>query len=78
MIVSALATYLKDDKDLKDIVQFYPFISYMEESGSIKNEIMNKYFVMKGTQADNRKLDEIKFVTFFFYICSILIIYFLL
>lgn len=73
MIVSALATYLKDDKDLKDIVQFYPFISYMEENGSIKNEIMNKYFVMKGNQEDSRKLDEIKSVTFYFLQYSIIL-----
>lgn len=74
MIISALATYLKDEKDLTDIVQFYPFISYMEENGSIKNEIMNKYFVMKGTQEDSRKLDEIKLVIKFYFVLQDLLI----
>lgn len=60
MIVSALATYLKDDKDLTEIVQFYPFISYMEESGSVKKEIMNKYFVMKSKEEEKRTKEEVE------------------
>lgn len=60
MIVSALATYLKDDKDLSEIVHFYPFISYMEESGATKKEIMNKYFVMKAKEEDRRSKEEIE------------------
>lgn len=60
MIISALATYLKDDKDLTEIVEFYPFISYMEEGGGIKKEIMNKYFIMKAKEEDQRSRGEIE------------------
>lgn len=60
MIISALTTYLQDDKDLVDIVRYYPFISYLDEDGSTKKEIMNKYFVMKSSLEDKRPLEEIK------------------
>lgn len=60
MIMSALATYLKDDKDLTEIVKCYPIISYVEEDGSVKNEIMNKYFIMKAKEDDKRSKDEIE------------------
>lgn len=60
MIISALATYLKDDKDLHEIVEFYPFISYMDEGGAIKKEIMNKYFIMKAKEEDRRSREEIE------------------
>lgn len=60
MIISALATYLGDDKNLNEIVQFYPFISYMEEGGAVKKEIMNKYFVMKGKDEDKREKEEME------------------
>lgn len=60
MIISALSTYLKDDKELPDIVKYYPFISFMEENGSVKKDVMNKYFVMKTKEVDNRVNEEIK------------------
>lgn len=60
MIISALTTYLQDDKDLADIVKYYPFISYRDEDGSTKKEIMNKYFVMKTPNEDKRSVEEIK------------------
>lgn len=60
MIVSALATYLKDDKNLNEIVEFYPFISYREEDGAVKKEIMNKYFIMKAKEEDWRTKEQIK------------------
>lgn len=60
MIISALATYLKDDKELNEIVEFYPFISYMEEGGAVKKEIMNKYFIMKAKEEDRRSREEIE------------------
>ncbi|XP_030765857.1 prostaglandin E synthase 2 [Sitophilus oryzae] len=47
MIISALASYLKDsDKSLTEIAKCFPFISFYDEDGSKKNEIMNKYFLM--------------------------------
>lgn len=60
MIISALATYLKDEKDLGEIVNFFPFISYMEEGGAVKKDIMNKYFIMKVKEEDRRSKEEIE------------------
>ncbi|XP_044764612.1 prostaglandin E synthase 2 [Coccinella septempunctata] len=51
MIISALSTYIKDaEKEIVDIVNCYPFIEYVDESGSRKNDIMNKYFLMLSEQ----------------------------
>lgn len=60
MIISALATYMKDDRNIQEVVKFYPFISYIEEDGSKRKEIMNKYFVMKTVKEDKRPIEEIK------------------
>lgn len=60
MIISALATYLRDDRNLNEIVEFYPFISYVEERGSVKREILNKYFIMKAKHEDSRSKEEIE------------------
>lgn len=58
MIISALASYLKDaDQSLPDIVKYFPFISFVDEGGVKKNEIMNKYFLMLNNR-HFRKEDE--------------------
>ncbi|XP_065161734.1 prostaglandin E synthase 2 [Atheta coriaria] len=51
MIISSLASYLKDqdsstDNDLHSVVKCYPSMTYQDEDGSVKSEIMNKYFLM--------------------------------
>ncbi|XP_045463904.1 prostaglandin E synthase 2 isoform X1 [Harmonia axyridis] len=47
MIISALSTFIKDaEKEIVDIVKCYPFIEYVDEGGSRKTDIMNKYFLM--------------------------------
>lgn len=48
MIISALASYLFENnkKDLPDIVKCFPLISYVDDDGVKKNEIMNRYFLM--------------------------------
>jgi microsomal prostaglandin-E synthase 2 len=47
MIISALASYLHDrDQGLKEVVKCYPSISYSEDDGKLKNEILNRYFLM--------------------------------
>lgn len=52
MIISALATYLRDNKKaLTEIVRCFPLISYFDDNGDKKNEIMNKYFLMFSDQA---------------------------
>ncbi|KAL1517379.1 hypothetical protein ABEB36_001149 [Hypothenemus hampei] len=48
MIISALMSYLKDssDKSLPEIVKCFPFITFFDETGTKKKDIMNKYFLM--------------------------------
>ncbi|XP_056640655.1 prostaglandin E synthase 2 [Diorhabda sublineata] len=48
MIISALASYLFDNnnKNLPEIVKCFPLISYVDDDGIKKNEIMNRYFLM--------------------------------
>nr|CAH7743156.1 unnamed protein product [Callosobruchus chinensis] len=61
MIISALATYLADsDKNMSEVVKCFPVISYYDESGSKKNEIMNKYFVMTTNQRGVTSIDDSK------------------
>ncbi|XP_018319954.1 prostaglandin E synthase 2 [Agrilus planipennis] len=61
MIISALSSVLRDSKrDIEEITGYYPFISFQDEDGSIKKDIMNKYFLMLGENADRLKsLDDI-------------------
>lgn len=63
MIISALASYLQDnDKALRDIVKCYPFISYVDENGDKKSEIMNKYFIMMFSKdIKEAKKEEMRF-----------------
>ncbi|CAH1165678.1 unnamed protein product [Phyllotreta striolata] len=59
MIVSAIATYLfEGNKDIYEIVNYYPFISYVNDGGRKTSEIMNKYFVML-SRASRSKADEL-------------------
>ncbi|XP_050301583.1 prostaglandin E synthase 2 [Anthonomus grandis grandis] len=59
MIISALASYLKDgDKSLPEIVKCFPFISFYDESGAKKNEIMNRYFLMLNSEKYHKEKEE--------------------
>ncbi|CAH1961900.1 unnamed protein product [Acanthoscelides obtectus] len=61
MIVSALATYLTDsDKNIPDVVKCFPTITYYDDDGVKKNEIMNKYFVMSTDQRGVTAQDDSK------------------
>lgn len=52
MIISALATYIKDaKKDLTEIAKCFPFISFLDDGGHKKTEIMNRYFLMMGNHS---------------------------
>lgn len=52
MIISALATYVKDyKKDITDIVKCFPFITFVDDNGQKKTEIMNRYFLMMSNQS---------------------------
>lgn len=47
MIVSALSSYIRESgRELQDITKSYPQISFLDENGTTKNEIMNRYFLM--------------------------------
>ncbi|XP_049784550.1 prostaglandin E synthase 2 isoform X1 [Schistocerca cancellata] len=47
MIISALMSYLYErDQTLQDVVKFYPSIEYKDDNGTVKKEIMNRYFLM--------------------------------
>lgn len=60
MIISALATYLRDNKKaITEIVRCFPFITFYDDSGSKKNEIMNKYFLMFSDQSIQVNAKEI-------------------
>jgi microsomal prostaglandin-E synthase 2 len=58
MIISALSTYLKDKKDLREIVNCYPLITFVDEDGAKKSEIMNKYFQVLGQPAVAKEISE--------------------
>lgn len=56
MIVSAMATYLKDKSvNIEEIANFYPSVSYVDEDGKRKTDIMNKYFVMNEDESVKSK-----------------------
>lgn len=47
MIVSILATVLEDPQaDVGDLAKFYPKISFVDDDGRKKDDVMNKYFLM--------------------------------
>ncbi|XP_050508455.1 prostaglandin E synthase 2 [Diabrotica virgifera virgifera] len=60
MIVSALASYLFEDnkKDLPEIVKCFPNVSYVDDDGLKKNEIMNRYFIMLNNRKDLQAIEQ--------------------
>lgn len=47
MIISAMATYLKNRMfNIQDIANFYPSVTFIDDDGKRKSDIMNKYFIM--------------------------------
>ncbi|XP_055707647.1 prostaglandin E synthase 2 [Phlebotomus papatasi] len=47
MIVSVLASFLRDpSQNIVELASYYPNITFMDEKGSKKADIMNKYFLM--------------------------------
>ncbi|CAI6347318.1 unnamed protein product [Macrosiphum euphorbiae] len=56
MIVSALASYLKDKTfTIEDIANFYPSMVYVDVDGKRKTDIMNKYFIMNEDESEKSK-----------------------
>ncbi|XP_049544332.1 prostaglandin E synthase 2 [Anopheles darlingi] len=61
MIVSALYSYLRDREcDIEQLVQYYPSISYENDSGRKVFEIMNRYFLMSKHHTGKTSLNEIQ------------------
>jgi microsomal prostaglandin-E synthase 2 len=61
MIISALASYLHDrEQGLKEVVKCYPNISFTDDDGRLKNEILNRYFLMyQGNTPQDRTKEAI-------------------
>lgn len=52
MIISALSSYLLDPtQDIVELVKLYPSISYQDDNGKKKNDVLNKYYLMRGEKA---------------------------
>lgn len=62
MIISALSTLLLDTgTNLSEIVRYYPSVSYRDDDGKMKSEIVNRYFVMfQGEIPKGRTKSEIE------------------
>ncbi|KAK5640483.1 hypothetical protein RI129_011294 [Pyrocoelia pectoralis] len=59
MIVSALSSYIKEpNRELRDIVKSYPQITFADESGATKYEIMNRYFLMLDKTVNTKEIEE--------------------
>lgn len=60
MIISALSSFLIDNCRLSDVVKYYPLISFVDDKGSTKTDVMNKYFLMfeEGTPTKTKEYLE--------------------
>lgn len=48
VIISILATILQDPKaDIGDLVKYYPKVSFVDDNGKKKEDVLNKYFLMQ-------------------------------
>lgn len=47
MIISALASFLLNtDQDIGQLVNYYPNVAFVDDSGKQKTDVINKYFLM--------------------------------
>ncbi|XP_044732060.1 prostaglandin E synthase 2 [Chrysoperla carnea] len=60
MIISALSSFLIDNQQtLSQVINFYPSVSFIDDDGTKKVEIMNRYFLMfQGTVPANRTPED--------------------
>lgn len=59
MIVSVLSSYMIDPSvDIKELAQFYPSVSYMNNEGKKIHDILNKYHVIYGEKIPRDKSKE--------------------
>lgn len=57
LIISILKTFLvsEDEASFEDTLKFYPNVTYFDEDGKQKIELMNKYSIMYGNLQDKDK-----------------------
>lgn len=67
MIVSAISSHMQGARgDLSDVVKYYPLIKFSDEGGSVKTEVMNRYFLMlEQKELKNKSIEEIKYILLF-------------
>ena len=59
MIISALASYLHDrGQGLMEVVKCYPSISFTDDDGKLKTDILNRYFLMYQGNIPEGKTDQ--------------------
>lgn len=59
MIISALASYLHDrGQGLMEVVKCYPSISFTDDDGKLKTDILNRYFLMYQGNIPEGKTNE--------------------
>uniref|UniRef100_A0A1B6ENQ9 Glutaredoxin domain-containing protein n=1 Tax=Cuerna arida TaxID=1464854 RepID=A0A1B6ENQ9_9HEMI len=59
MIISALSSYLLESQgNLPEIVRCYPSISYHDDDGKLKNEVVNRYFIMFNDEIPKNRTKE--------------------
>lgn len=47
MIISALSSFLLNtDQDIGQLVNYYPNVSFADDNGQKKTDVINKYFLM--------------------------------
>lgn len=62
MIISALESYLQDpSQDIGELAKLYPQVSYFDDAGKKKHDVLNKYFIMyKGKAPKNLSQEDLK------------------
>lgn len=61
MIISVLSSFLRDkSQDIGELAEFYPSISFIDEDGYKKADIMNKYFIMFQEKVSNATKDVLE------------------
>lgn len=60
MIISILSTYLLGkNQDLDEVIDCYPSVSYVDDDGKNKEEVLNKYFLMHQNMPTDRVMVQL-------------------
>jgi hypothetical protein len=59
VIISALTSYLHNPEDgLTAALSYYPSLDFKDDDGNLKNEVMNRHFLMFGENTPKDKTKE--------------------